>query len=116
MSRIARRVLLYWTGTCSCAYIAYMRDGKSYTSGHQPHFLTVKLPRDQDDLARAAIPDRDLQLRLIHMLMGGRSSNTQSNSTSSDSGNRRMHSGNSVCSDSVRLPPPKLCITNVAAK
>lgn len=54
----------------------------------------------QDDLARAAIPDRDLQLRLIHMLMGGRGSssgaNQQSPSTSSDSGNRKMHSGSSV--------------------
>ncbi len=70
---------------------------------------------EQDDLARAAIPDRDLQLRLIHMLMGGRSANagpTQSNSTSSDSGNRRMHSSSSVtpgCDDVVRhnmyMPP-----------
>lgn len=54
----------------------------------------------QDDLARAAIPDRDLQLRLIHMLMAERSSTpgaTQSPSTSSDSGNRsRVHSGSSV--------------------
>lgn len=54
----------------------------------------------QDDLARAAIPDRDLQLRLIHMLLAGRSSTpgaTQSPSTSSDSGNRsRVHSGSSV--------------------
>ncbi len=63
---------------------------------------------EQDDLARAAIPDRDLQLRLIHMLMGGRSANagpTQSNSTSSDSGNRRMHSSSSItpgCDDVVR--------------
>ena len=65
-----------------------------------PHLKVTCAPHTQDDLARAAIPDRDLQLRLIHMLMGGRGSssgaNQQSPSTSSDSGNRKMHSGSSV--------------------
>ena len=64
------------------------------------HLKANRAPHTQDDLARAAIPDRDLQLRLIHMLMGGRGSssgaNQQSPSTSSDSGNRKMHSGSSV--------------------
>lgn len=72
--------------------------------------------RAQDDLARAAIPDRDLQLRLIHMLMGGARGGVsggaaQSPSTSSDSGTRKMHSCSSESPgcDDVVSPPRELC-------
>lgn len=57
--------------------------------------------------SRAAIPDRDLQLRLIHMLMGGRGGNGSMSGTtpaspsdSGDSGAQKQHSSSSAS------PPP----------
>ena len=65
-------------------------------------------PCDTLARARAAIPDRDLQLRLIHMLMGGRGaqaaavSRQRDRAAAPDSGDsaRKQHSGSSAS------PPP----------
>ena len=71
--------------------------------------------------ARAAIPDRDLQLRLIHMLMGSSKGATSSStvspaspSNSSDSNTHKQHASptrtaaptaTSAVADLVRMPP-----------
>ncbi|CAL8460857.1 g388 [Coccomyxa elongata] len=65
---------------------------------------TPQTARAQDDLARAAIPDRDLQLRLIHMLMGaskGSSGSTISPQSPSNSSDSNTHKQNASPSQSA---------------